>query len=254
MKPYAVSPLTKDLVVRFSGKKVALPAEVQEKIDAYWDGLIRAGKSYTRGEVFTVTRKEAFDYRLEVLVERTDYAHYLYCQNVGGLGDLGVRIVHTAALIETNDGKIVFGKMGGHTSRAGLYQLCGGGIDDGDLRGDVFDFGHSIAKELREELGIDVADRGRVTGFGPAYFKEGGPTDKMTAVYRVVLNETGTQFLKRYGAFAKDLLERGETPEFGEIVVLGKDNQTLLGFLDRKDATFDECIRPLFEYLTEGLE
>src|SRR3989344_7568639 len=191
MKDIVISRLTKKLIVRFSNKQVMLPPSLQDKIDAYWDSLLQSGKSYRRGEVFTVTKKEIMSDRIEVLVEKTDYAHYLYCQNVDTLGKYGVHIIHTATLVETADGKIVFGKMGDHTSRAGIYQLCGGGIDNEDLRDDIFDFDHNIRKELQEELGIDTGDQSRIESFDPTYLKEGGPTDKMTVVYRVILNETG---------------------------------------------------------------
>ena len=57
MKPFKVAPITKDLIVQFSNKVVKLPKKVQIKIDVYWDELIASGKSYQRGEVFTVTKR-----------------------------------------------------------------------------------------------------------------------------------------------------------------------------------------------------
>lgn len=81
--------------MRFSDKNARLPQDVQQKIDAYWDSLIASGRSYTRDETFTVTKKDVTDTTIDVLVEKTDYAHYLYCQNVEGLGEYGVRIIHT---------------------------------------------------------------------------------------------------------------------------------------------------------------
>ena len=158
MKPYLVSPLTKQLIVRFSNREVRLPKEIQSKIDAYWDEILASGKSYKRGEVFTVTRKEATEKAINILVEKTDYAHYLYCQNIDTLGEYGVHIIHTASLVDTSDGKTLIGKMGEQTARSGIHQLCGGGIDHADLKEGIFDFEHNIKKELQEELGIDVAD------------------------------------------------------------------------------------------------
>lgn len=249
MNEIIISPLTKKLVVRFSGKRVVLPAEIQQKIDAYWNKLMVSGKTYTRGEVFTVTRKEAFENRIEVLVEKTDYAHNLYSQNIGGLGEHGVCIIHTAALVETADRKTIFGKMGSHTARAEIYQLCGGGIDNDDLRGDVFDFDHNIQKELREELGIDVGDKQRIKAFELAYFKEGGPADKMTVVYRVVLNETSEEFMKKYNSFVSRLQENGEVPEFDEIVVLDENSKALIDFLRQPGISLCEYMKPLFEFI-----
>ncbi len=253
MKPFIVTPITKDLNVRFSGKEVVLPQEVQDKIDTYWNELIASGKSLTRGEVFTVTQKEITDDAISILVEKTDYAHYLYSQNVGGLGEYGVHIIHTAALVETSDGYFVFGEMGHQTSRAGVHQLCGGGIDNDDLRGDYFDFTHNITKELQEELNIDVADTSRVTSFDEAYFKEGGPTDKMTVIYKVILNEIKDEFLEKYDQFVENLKTQSEVPEFEKLITLEKDKNAISTFFAQDDVVFDEYMQPLFEFIEKEL-
>ncbi|OGI22239.1 MAG: hypothetical protein A2808_02525 [Candidatus Moranbacteria bacterium RIFCSPHIGHO2_01_FULL_55_24] len=253
MKPFKVSPVTKEIIVKFSNREVRLPQEIQAKIDAYWDELIANGKPYKRGEVFTVTHKEAADKAIDILVEKTDYAHYLYCQNVESLDENGVRIIHTAVLVETSDNYTIFGEMGPQTSRAGIHQLCGGGIDNDDLRGEYFDFKHNIEKELKEELDIDASDTSRVTYFDEAYLKEGGPTDKMTVVYEVLLNETKDEFLEKYDAFSKNLIESGENPEFGKIIALKKEKNELETFFLRDDIKLDEYMKPLFDQIIKEL-
>lgn len=246
MKPFKISP-AKEITVRFSNKEVQLPEALQFKIDAYWDELIASGKSYKRGEVFTVTHKEVTDEQVNVLVEKTDYAHYLYCQNKESLDENGVHIIHTAVLVETSDGYSVFGEMGPQTSRHGTIQLCGGGIDNDDLKGEYFDLRHNITKELQEELDIDVTNTSRITYFDEAYFKEGGPTDKMTVVFRVILNETKDEFLGKYTAFVKRLREKNEEPEFGEIIALKRGKREIAEFFSQENLTLDEYMRPLFE-------
>jgi hypothetical protein len=251
MKKIKISPITQKFIVRYSGIKIYLPIEIQQKINAYWDSLLNSGKNYTRGEVFTVTKKEISRNKIEILVEKTDYAHYLYCQNIDQLGDFGVHIIHTAVVVNTKDDKIIFGRMGKHTSRVGIYQLCGGGIDNKDLTGNLFDFDHNIKKELQEELGINAEDSARVVSFGPAYFKQGGPTDKMTVVFNIRLNETSQQFLEAYNDFVESIKMEGECPEFGKIVVLENKSNSISRFFDRKDVVFDEYMRPLFGYIAK---
>jgi len=251
MKKFIISPLTKKLIVRFNNKQVILPSDIQNKVNAYWSELIKSGKNYKRGEVFTVTEKSETVDVIEVLVKKTDYAHYLYCQNVDNLGEQGVHIIHTSVLVETSDGKTIFGRMGEQTSRAGIHQLCGGGIDNGDLKRDVFDFKHNIKKELKEELGINVGDGQRIKNFELAYLKEGGPTNKMTVVYQIELNETSEKFSKRYGEFVKSLRKNGEQPEFGDIVILDKNKEALTSFFAHGDKKFDEYMQPLFKYLID---
>lgn len=253
MKPFKVSP-AKEVTVRFSNKEVELPEDIQFKIDAYWDELIASGKSYKRGEVFTVTHKEVISDAVNILVEKTDYAHYLYCQNVDALDENGVHIIHTAVLVEASDNYYLFGEMGPQTSRYGIIQLCGGGIDNDDLKGEYFDFKHNVTKELREELDIDISDTSRVASFDAAYLKEGGPTDKITVVFKVVLNETKDEFLEKYDAFVEHLKERGEDSEFGKIIALKKDEQEIKSFFSREDIKLDEYMKPLFERVASELE
>ncbi|MEP7162955.1 MAG: hypothetical protein ABI747_04330 [Candidatus Moraniibacteriota bacterium] len=253
MKPFQVSP-AKEITVRFSNKEVQLPKDIQSKIDSYWDELIASGKSYKRGEVFTVTHKEVTEEVISILVEKTDYAHYLYCQNVESLNENGVHIIHTAALVETSDGYYIFGEMGPQTSRHGIIQLCGGGIDNDDLKGEYFDFKHNITKELQEELDIDISDTSRVIYFDEAYLKEGGPTDKMTVVYKVNLNETKDEFLEKYDVFVERIKGKGEDPEFGKIIALKKDKREITEFFSQGNLMLDEYMKPLFERMASELK
>ncbi|HWQ60611.1 MAG TPA: NUDIX hydrolase [Candidatus Fimivivens sp.] len=251
MTEMTITSITKEPVVRFDGDSVSLPAEVEARVDAYWDGLISSGRPYTRGEVFTVTDSRTEDDTTKLTVERTDYAHYLYSRSVGLPDEFQVRIIHTAVLVETADGMVVIGRMGTHTAKPGTYQLCGGGIDDDDLRGDVFDLGHNTRKELREELGIDADDSDLVRPFAPAFFKEGGKTGAISVVYRVTIADTGEAFRKRYDTFADSLRAAGEKPEFDEIVLFDRGGSELRAFLSREEIVFDEYMVPFFGYLTE---
>lgn len=240
--------------MRFSNEAVVLPTEIQEKIDTYWQSLLDSGKTYKRGEVFTVTHVDGKETTLEVLVEKTDYAHYLYCQNIDLLGEYGVRIIHTAVLVITADNQVVFGRMGEETARAGIHQLCGGGIDLKDLRGDVFDFAHNITNELMEELGIDASDESRIVSFEEKYLKSGGPTDKMTAIFEIRLKQTAKEFEESYRAFEQELREKGEEPEFGDLVILPLESAAIKNFFSDEEKKFDEYMKPLFEFLMASVE
>lgn len=243
-----VKKLDKTVVVRFSNKTVVLPAEIQERIDTYWQSLIDSGKNYRRGEVFTATHVDESAERIDVLVEKSDYAHYLYCQNVDTLGEYGVRIIHTASLVITSDERIIFGEMGPQTARAGIYQLCGGGIEARHLEGDIFDFDHNMAEELQEELGIDVADPTRVQSFRKKYLKSGGPTDKISVIYETVLLESEAEFLERYNIFEQELRKNNEEPEFGRILTLPLgEKQAIMEFFEQNGEKCDEYMEPLFE-------
>lgn len=72
MNNIRITKLEKEPAVFFGGKRVVLPKETQKKVDTYWQMLMDAGKSYTRGEVFIVSKKEENDGTLHIIVEKTD--------------------------------------------------------------------------------------------------------------------------------------------------------------------------------------
>ncbi len=249
MAAVKIEKLTRDLTIRFNGESIRLPQNVQRSIDQYWQELIDKGKKYTRGEIFTVVKKDETQKVIDVWVARTDYAHYLFDQDTGGLGEHRIRVIHAAALVISSDKKIIFGKMGSHTARAGIFQLCGGGLDSNDLRDGTLDLDYSIAKELKEELGIDISDKKRIARLERAYLKEGGSTDKMIVIYRVELTETGDEFLQRYNDFTDNILQKGELPEFASLAVLTQDKRSFKEFFTKKRERCSEYLMPLFDLL-----
>jgi len=253
MNPIKISKFNKKLVVRFNDKKVELPKIWQDKINEYWQSLIESGKKYTRGDVFTVVKNEELSDEHQILVEKTDYAHYLYCQNMDSeMNGYGIRVIFTSCLVETKDNKIIFGKMGEQTARAGIYQLCGGGIDSSDIKDGMFDFLGNISKELKEEFDIDAYDKSRVNEINATYLKQGGETKKMAVVFKINLNETAEEFLEKYKLFVQGLRDKNEYPEFGKIVVLEKSKNDIETFFNQHGNECDEYMEPLFKFAYLG--
>lgn len=254
MNPPICSELTKNFSVRFNRRRVVLTEVMRAKVDRYWQQLTRGGKQYTRGVVFAMAEKRETKRSIEVVVKETDYAHYLYDQCMGKPGHHGVRVIHTAALVVARDQHIIFGEMGNHTAQAGMLQLCGGGIDCDDLRGDRVDLDHNIAKELQEEFGIDTTDPAQVARCERAFLKEGGPNGKLTVIYRVTLADTAAAFLARYQSFVNTLVKRGETPEFTNIIVLAQNENAIVQFFKANEEQCDEYMKPLFDVLLKSIK
>ncbi|PIW94499.1 MAG: hypothetical protein COZ86_00715 [Candidatus Moranbacteria bacterium CG_4_8_14_3_um_filter_41_13] len=76
----------------------------------------------------------------------------------------------------------------------------------------------------------------------------------MTVVFRVVLNETKSEFFEKYDAFVGRLKQRGTDPEFGKIIALKKDEQEIKSFFSREGIKLDEYMKPLFERVASELE
>lgn len=242
MRPMQEIYITKapDLVITYNGQKVELPRGVREKIDQHWKDLIRKNPRLRNGELFTITSVHEDVGRTVITLAETNYAHYLYSEQVGSLGEYTIRIIHPAALVVSNDGRFIFGFMGEHTSRPGIIQCCGGGIDNDDIRSGRVDVWHSVTKELSEELGLDVSDGNRVVSYQSAYLKAGGPTGKMTIVYILRLRQSAREFLDDYAKFEQKLRSQGEEPEFGELFNIQASHESIEQFIYQYQGRFNE--------------
>jgi len=240
MSAIKIRPVKKPVNIRLNGHKVALPEPLRQQIDQHWQQLIKDNPRLHNGESFTVVTVDEADDKIEIELAETDYAHYLYSHQVGGLGEFTVRIIHSATLVITADNKMIFGAMGKHTSRPGIIQCCGGGIDHDDITDGIVDIEHNTVKELGEELDLNPYDKNLVDEFYPTYLKTGGPTGKMTLAYVLRIKLTGSQFLKHYEEFVKKLKADNQEPEFGQIFCIDMDKKTVEAFIEESGDKLNE--------------
>jgi len=140
---------------------------------------------------------------------------------------------------------MIFGAMGAHTSRPGVIQCCGGGIDHNDITDGVVDIEHNTVKELGEELGLNPYDKDIVNEFSPAYLKTGGPTGKMTLAYVLRIKLTSPQFLQHYEEFVKKLEDDHQEPEFGQIFCIDMDTDSVEAFIAESEDKLNEYMAVL---------
>ncbi len=229
-----------DLLITFGSQKVELPAATRKEVAHHWEKLVKHNPHLRNGEVFTVSGVREEGNRVSITLAETDYAHYLYSLQVGGLGEYAVRIIHPAILVVSRDAKFIFGSMGEHTSRPGVIQCCGGGIDNSDITKGVVNVDHNVAKELAEELGVDVNDSKNVAKCKPVYLKTGGPTGKMTIVYVLQLKKSAQDFLDEYAHFTQKLRARDEEPEFGKLFSVQASPELIEEFINKHTDRLNE--------------
>jgi len=240
MSAIEIRPIKKPVHIRVSGNKIVLPEPLRQQIDQHWQQLVKDNPRLHNGEAFTVVTVDEANEKINIELAETDYAHYLYSYQVGGLGEFTVRIIHSATLVITEDNKMIFGAMGEHTSRPGVIQCCGGGIDHNDITDGIVDIEHNTVKELTEELDLNPYDKNLVVDFSPAYLKTGGPTGKMTLVYVLRLKLSGAQFLQHYEHFVKELKGNHQEPEFGRIFCIDMDKKTIEAFIGGHEDKLNE--------------
>lgn len=144
--------------VYFNQRKIVLPKAYSDSCEAYWESLLKGGKRYFRGDIFTIVDVKHGNEGITLYTELTDYAHFLYTIHKNVYEEHDCRVIYTSVLVETADGKFVIGVMGEDTFAPQKLQLFGGGIDKGDIKGNEIDLEHSAKKEIAEELGIDADD------------------------------------------------------------------------------------------------
>jgi 8-oxo-dGTP pyrophosphatase MutT (NUDIX family) len=121
-------------------------AEMQRRNPALWNGqVLLLGDFAIDGGVF---RGVSFD---------VDYASFTSWQD-WGFPDKGVHDCFAMGTVLCSDGAFLLGEMGSHTFNAGQVYFPCGTPDLNDIAVDRVDFEGSVARELKEETGLDVAE------------------------------------------------------------------------------------------------
>ena len=157
------------LNITISEEAMYLPPSIQESIDSYWASLEESGHSFYRGDIFSIKEMKETGDELSVVLERTDFAHFIYCKHCGLPDCYKCRVAAVNGLILTADNQYVMGEMNGQTANPGYVQFVAGGIDRRDIRGNKVDVRGSLFREMKEEIGIDGNDTSLVLRVEPRY-------------------------------------------------------------------------------------
>lgn len=243
MADIVLTPLAKPVIITVAQGTVQLPENLAGRIEDHWQKLTTQNPHLFNGGAFTVTSFTETPEAFLVELTESDYAHTLYCETYDA-GEHTFRVIHSATLVITGDNKLVIGQMNKHTARAGVICCSGGGIDHGDLRGNLVDLEHSSAHELREELGMDpyASD---VTAFFPAYIKTGGPKHKISVLYEVHTTLSSHDFAKNYKAFVAELADKAEKPEYAQLFYVENTPQAVEQFIAEHNTDLDEYLADL---------
>ena len=140
----------------------------------------------------------------------TSFSAFLFWRDVG-LPPAGVRNGFGMACLSSSDGAFVLGEMGAHTANAGAVYFASGTPDPSDVRDGRVDIEGSIARELREETGLDAS----TVAFGPGMtlVMDGSRVGFMK---RVRSTDTADVLVARIDAF----LARDPEPELARMHVI----------------------------------
>lgn len=244
MKEINIYKFDNNLKVYYIKRRVSLPQDYRDNMERYWRSLLKSGKKFFRGDVFSITNISYHEQSMHLYVELTDYAHFLYTLNKGAFDKNDCRVIHTSALIETCDGKFVIGEMNRNTFSPKKLQFVGGGIDKDDINGDLLDLEHNIRKEIFEELGLDTYDKDIIKDFRPYFLKDGGKSNFLSAIFKLDLALNEVELLDRFEKFNQGLINQGESPELSSLVLIRAEQKSVENFINNDLREKDENLIP----------
>lgn len=155
-------------------------AEMQRRKPALWNGrVLLLGDLAIHGGVL---RGACFD---------VDYASFISWQH-WDFPDTSVHDCFAMATILSSDGAFLLGEMGPHTFNGGQIYFPCGTPDLNDVALDRVDFNGSVARELKEETGLDIGEFAAEAGW---YAVLGGPAVALMKLLRA--RETAVELRTR---------------------------------------------------------
>ena len=146
----------KQLDLRITDEAWPFAVNERHRIEAYWAEASKKNPHIWNGDVLIGRRAEIREATLAARLVTTDFASVIAWRGLKHQDD--ARNISGMPGIITADGAMIFGVMADHTYNAGKIYPPGGSLDRDDIRADgTVDVLGSIARELKEETGLDAA-------------------------------------------------------------------------------------------------
>ena len=218
--------LHKELEIVKREKDIELPEAIVQKIEMFWQKQVKANPHLFNGEVWSVTKFEELEDKLRLTVQRTNYAHYLYDERVGLEGDLACYNLNGGILLETLDKKYIVGEMDETTSYPKGLQIPGGNLDQNDIKEDgTVDLIGNIARELKEELNLDLFDRSIIQSYKMQYMElPERRRHSYSPKLKGFLKMTSEEMKEYYEKYKLYLKETNQEVEFTKLHFIDKEN------------------------------
>ena len=131
--------------------------ERRSEIDRHFDQYQRERPGIWNGRVLLLNQHTVADGTLRGTCFETDYASFLAWRD-WRFPDHAVKNFFAAGVVRSSDDAYLLGEMSTHTAAAGsIYFPCGTPEPDDLVAGNA-DLLGSVARELKEETGLDIGD------------------------------------------------------------------------------------------------
>ena len=149
--------ITKKIIFKSNHKKITDDAIYSDQVDRYWNALMKSGKHYWDGIMYSVNRIEENEQAITFAFGQTNYRNFVYSKAHDFRNKNHTCTTASIALIETSDEYSVLGKMNEDSVFSGQYKCMGGTLDRIDFDGEIVSFDRMFQREISEECGIDLS-------------------------------------------------------------------------------------------------
>jgi len=219
----------KEVTIIVKDEKLKLPNDLQDKINENFENLQRLGRNVWNGEVLCVSECNIDKDVVEIVCKKSNYAHYLYGEEIGCEKKYECKNLSAGALIETADGYYMIGELDDMTSYPGMLQVTGGGVDKRDIIEGKINVEYTIMREAREELNFDFKDKEMFLyeGLSYMYITEEDEQPGVQIFAKVKTKMIRDEFKKHFENYYKYLSENNMELELKKLYFLEKEKAVL---------------------------
>lgn len=214
--------INKPIIIKFENREIKLPIELKRNIKKFWMDAIKDNPNLYNGQDYVVESIKETKENIEMIVVKSNYAHYLYDERVG-IQKENYRCCSPwgGILLLTKDDYFVIGEMNNTTSIPYCLQISGGGIDISDIENGRINIDLNIRRELKEELNLNLDD----IDYKLEYIEYPSETRNAYGFLAIgKINQTKDE-LKRYFEEYKEYLIKNDLEiEFNKLIFLKKEN------------------------------
>lgn len=235
------------LIITYEDTKVILPKEIREKIDNNWKKFVKQNPNLWNGDVTRVSSYSENNNEIQILCQKTDYAHYLYEERKGLPLEFACVNISAGCLLETIDKHYVIGELDEKMSYPHMLQVSGGNVDKNDMENGIVDIMKTISREVMEEINIDLSNSSQVSNVLLKYIynSEKDEQPKVQIFAKARLNMTADEMKEYYNNYFEYLVKNNLELEFGKIHLINKDKA--IQILENMDNPKRDYLIPLIK-------
>lgn len=210
----------KPIILKFENRRIDLPIKLKENIENFWNNAIKENPNLYNGQDYVVEKVKETEENIEMLVVKSDYAHYLYDERVG-IQKEEYRCCSPwgGILLLTKDDYFVIGEMNSTTSVPYCLQISGGGIDIKDIENGVINIDLNIKRELKEELNLNLDD----IDYKIEFIEYPSKTRNAYGFLAIgKINQTKDELIQHFKHYKEYLISNNLEVEFNKLIFLKK--------------------------------